>query len=402
MGGYNPVLNGIMRGMQLASLIQNQRIRQQNAQSIEGARQEAARRNAALEARQGELDLQRAREKANEFRLKAREAGAVPLDSGQTQRFRQGEDFSVELAPGMATTASASAVEGPSVDGGRGGLFAWPGPVERGQLDLEQRLEQFARQREILAEHAEPRQPRFRFDEDETGEQFRMDIDTLERTPTGIKAKPTLETPSSRRTRESAETRDRAEAFANVLLDDAGGDPERALNLFEQEITRPNNPERSDFLSRQRIAIRQLLKGARTEGAPPRPKEPNAGDRTFMDILKVDADELETIRAIRRDLPRNLAAVIERVENQPEPQLNPWNPLGYVGLASPPEKLTLEEELGANIDADDLALLQAAGIDVAQLGRTRRGLVSAKPKTKAKRGLVPARTGKPADPLGIR
>jgi hypothetical protein len=403
-------LNGIFRGLQLASLIQNQRIRQQNAASLDRARQEAARRNSALEARQGELDVERAQEKAREFRLKAREAGAVPFDPSQTERFRQGEDFSLELAPGMATTASASAVEGPSVGGGRAGLFAWPGPVERGQLDLEQRLEQFARQREIDAQHRTEPRPRFRFDEDpETDEQFRMDIDTLERTPTGLKAKPTLETPAARRARESAETSERVEATANVLLDDAGGDPERALRLLEHEIERPSNPERAEFLRRQRIPIQQLLKGARTAGAPPRAREPNAGDQALMGILAVDAEQLDIMRAISRDMPLKLARAVEMVRNEPEPGEPGWfdSLRQQVGLGGAPEKLTIEGVLRSEgISDEDLALLRSAGIDVANLGKAtaRKGAtLQAAPKRAPSKGatLRPAR-GKPSDPLGIR
>jgi hypothetical protein len=396
MGGYNPVLNGIMRGMQLASLIQNQRIRQQNAQSLEGARQERERRNAFLEARQGELDVERAQEKVRDFRFKARQLGGVPLDPSQTQRFRSGEDFSIELAPGMATTASAAVNEGPG-----GGLFAFPGPVERGQLDLEQRLEQFARQREILAEHEPEPRPRFRFQDDpETGEEVRQDIDTLERTPTGIKAQPTLETPAARRARESAETSERVQALSSVLLDDAGGDPERALRLLEHEIERPSNPERAEFLRRQRIPIRQLLKGARTEGAPPRPKQPNRGDEALMGILAVDNEQLDIMRAISRDMPLKLARAVEMVRNEPEP--GEPNLLARLGITDAPRKLTIEEALDfQEVTPEDIAFLKAAGIDIAQLGRKRPGLVPAKPKTKAKGGLVPARS-KPADPLGIR
>ena len=369
MGGFhNPVLDGIMRGLQLASLVQNQRIRQQHAQSLEGARQETARRNTALEARQAELDAERAQEKVRDFRLKARESGAVPLDPRQTQRFRQGEDFSVELAPGMATTASASTIEGPA-----GGLFAFPGPVERGQLDLEQRLEQFARQREILAEHQTAPRPRYQLmDDPETGERVRMDVDTLESKPTGIKVKPTLETTAGRRARESAETSERVEATANVLLDDAGGDPEAALNLLEQEITRPSNPERSEFLRRQRIPIRQLLKGARTEGAPPRPKELTPANKFFMDKLAVDAGQLDIMRAIGgHDLPSKLLRAVEMVRNEPEPEPNL---LARLGFTDAPQRTTIEELIGAGrvegVTPEDIALLKEAGIDVANLGRT--------------------------------
>jgi hypothetical protein len=383
MGGYNnPVLNGIFRGLQLASLVQNQRIRQQNAASLEGARQEAARRNTAIEQRQAELDAERAQEKVRDFRLKARESGAVPLDPSQAQAFRSGEDFSVELAPGLATTASASAIEGPG-----GGLFAFPGPVEKGALDLEQRLEQFARQREIDEQHRTPPRPRYQLmDDPETGDRVRVNIDTLESQPTGIKVKPTIETPAGRRARETAETQERVEATANVLLDDAGGDPERALNLLEQEITRPSNPERSEFLSRQRIAIRQLLKGARTEGAPPRPKELTPANKFFMEKLAVDAEQLDIMRAIGgHDLPSKLLRAVEMVRNEPEPEPNL---LARVGITDAPQPTTIEQLIGSGrvegVTAEDIALLKEAGIDVATLGQ-RRSRSPLQGKTEASR-----------------
>jgi len=269
MGAYNPVLNGIMRGMQLASLIQGQRIRQQNAQSLEGARQEMGRRNAALEARQGELDVERAQEKSREFQLKAREAGAAPFDSGQSEQFRRGEDFSVELAPGMATTASASAIEGPG-----GGLFAWPGPVEKGALDLDKRLTQVDAEEQIrTAEALKRREPPLpaRVQDDEGNVNF-LDPRTGKTLATakgvGKKSGAKLgETPAEKRARANFERsiadKDNAtqvESWANRLLDEAG-DVDAALADVERQAR--FNP----FVKDNRIAIVSEIKKARLSGA---------------------------------------------------------------------------------------------------------------------------------------
>jgi hypothetical protein len=291
------------------------------------------------------------------------------------------------------------------------GLFSFPGPVESHEIDVEQRLDALNRELGVRERFRQPLAAA-RSTDDEGNVHF-LNPSTGARIATvpgvGKKGGARLgETPAEKRARQNFErgetdrqTQERVEATANVLLDDAGGDPERALRLLEQEITRPTNPERGEFLSRQRIAIRQLLKGARTEGAPSRPREANAGDQALADILAIDAEQLDVMRAISRDMPLKLARAVEMVRNEPDPEPSWLNSFGQaVGLTAAPQRTTIEEALAAQaVGPEDIALLKSAGIDVTQLGRKRPGLGKAKPK--AKRGLVPARS-KPADPLGIR
>jgi hypothetical protein len=108
MGGANPVLNGLLRGFQLANQIKMQQRWEQQAESLNQHR-ELTRERQEQQASEQQRVTRRREELENLDRvMQLREKGGMQLSPEQMLKLAQGEDFSVALGPGMATTASSA------------------------------------------------------------------------------------------------------------------------------------------------------------------------------------------------------------------------------------------------------------------------------------------------------
>lgn len=104
----NPVLDGILRGFQLAQQIRGQRAMQQRNEAMMAREERIGQENEQRRARMEAADL-RARELQNfDTAQRIRKEGGRRLTPQQRAMLDEGGDFSMELAPGFATTASSA------------------------------------------------------------------------------------------------------------------------------------------------------------------------------------------------------------------------------------------------------------------------------------------------------
>lgn len=104
----NPILDGILRGYQLAMSVQGQRMQQGRTDAIAQREQRMGEEAKTREARMQTADARRRELENLQLARTIRAEGGHKLTPAARQMLDEGGDFSMELGPGFATTASSA------------------------------------------------------------------------------------------------------------------------------------------------------------------------------------------------------------------------------------------------------------------------------------------------------